>query len=85
MLSKMFEHILVLSQILVGIACICLIVFYIIESDNRNIAERVARNLCKPTEGHLVRELNDRGDYFCYSRNKDGKTFSRVILNTGEN
>ena len=85
MLSKMFEHILVLSQILVGIACVCLIAFFLIDADNKNIAERVARNLCKVTEGHLVCEVGDRGDYFCYSRNKDGKTFSRVVLNTGEN
>lgn len=85
MLSKIFEHILSLSQITLGIACICLIAFFLIDADNKNIAERVARNLCKPTEGHLVRELGDRGDYFCYSRNKDGKTFSRVVLNTGEN
>jgi hypothetical protein len=85
MLSKIFEHILLLSQIMLGIACVCLIAFFLIDADNKNIAERVARNLCKVTEGHLVREIGNRGDYFCYSRNKDGKTFSRVVLNTGEN
>ena len=85
MLSRIFEHILLLSQIMLGIACVCLIAFFLIDADNKNIAERVARNLCKVTQGHLVREIGDRGDYFCYSRNKDGKTFSRVVLITGEN
>ena len=85
MIEKLFSHILTLSQITLGIACICLIAFFLIDADNKNVAERVARSLCKVTEGHLVREIGNRGDYFCYTRNKDGKTFSRVVLNTGEN
>ena len=85
MLSRMFDFIFSSMQVILVASCICLIVFFLIEADNKNVSERVARNLCKSTDGHLVRELNDRGDYFCYSRNKDGKTFSRVVLNTGEN
>jgi hypothetical protein len=84
MVNKALEHILVLSQILLGIACVCLIIFYLSEADRKNVSERVARNMCGVTEGHLVKELGDRGHYFCYTRNKDGKTFNRTVLLTGE-
>jgi hypothetical protein len=69
----------------VFILCICLfLVHLIIQADRKSIREATARNMCQPTEGHLVKEPREDGHYFCYFRNKDGKTFSRTVLLTGE-
>jgi hypothetical protein len=65
--------------------CLCfLLVHLIMEADRRHVREAAARHMCKPSEGQLVKELGEDGNYFCYTRNKDGKTFSRAVLLTGE-
>jgi hypothetical protein len=67
------------------IVCVCFfLVYLIIQSDRKHMREAAARHMCKPSEGQLVKELGEDGNYFCYTRNKDGKTFSRTVLLTGE-